>query len=133
MISGRLGFLVAAALWVYPVHASPLGGSVKGSAPRKLETHSAIEESASTRVRGPAVSAPYDSVPTDQVKPIARRLQVVSEILSRFGRAYDYRSHTLRELEAILHGLEEATRPDAPADESQVDVNIYSSDEAANG
>jgi len=54
-----------------------------------------------------AVKAPvYEFVPADQVDGVARRLQVVGEIILRHRRAYDYRTHTVKQLQAILAQLD---------------------------
>lgn len=55
------------------------------------------------------VAKTYDRVPQDQIDPVLTRLQLVEEIVRRFGRAYDYRTHTVRELEAILQQLKMAS------------------------
>ncbi len=48
---------------------------------------------------------PYFSVPSRQTDLIAARLQVVEAILIESGRAYDYRSHTMKELKNILNEI----------------------------
>jgi hypothetical protein len=40
---------------------------------------------------------------------MGRRLQLVDSIIRRYGRAYDYRTHTIRELEQILAKLNAST------------------------
>jgi hypothetical protein len=61
--------------------------------------------------QGPAVSArwqtaKYDRVPTTQTDGISYRLRLVEEILRKHGRAYDYRSLTVKDLELILAELD---------------------------
>jgi hypothetical protein len=51
-------------------------------------------------------SARFDPVPQPQRDGIARRLGLVEEILRKHGRAYDYRSLTVRDLETILAELD---------------------------
>jgi hypothetical protein len=48
----------------------------------------------------------YDNVPADQVDPIITRLRLVGQLILRYGRAYDYRTMTVQELETILHRLD---------------------------
>ena len=48
----------------------------------------------------------YDPVPSDQAQAVARRLGIVARLILAHGRAYDYRTHTLRDLESILSSLE---------------------------
>jgi hypothetical protein len=133
----RAGLVVGSLVASFPMAmASPLAGVTAGKSssvkkPARMETVSAIEEESSVRTRAPAVDASFDSVPSPQIGPVTQRLKVVEEILTRFGRAYDYRSHTLRELQAILKQLDEVTRPDQPVDESLTDQALPSSDDAA--
>jgi chemotaxis protein histidine kinase CheA len=51
----------------------------------------------------------FDRVPRDQVEPLLERLQLVQEIIRHYGRAYDYRVYTVRELENILNRLKAAS------------------------
>lgn len=48
----------------------------------------------------------FDPVPSEHAASIAGRLKLVEVLITRYGRAYDYRIHTQRELEAILNELE---------------------------
>jgi hypothetical protein len=56
----------------------------------------------------------YDPVPSGEEDAVAARLQIVDKLIREFGRAYDYRSHTLKELEGILAQLETRDAPPAP-------------------
>jgi hypothetical protein len=47
----------------------------------------------------------YDTVPIEQTDAFVKRLGLVTEILKKYGRAYDYRMHTLKELETVLAEL----------------------------
>jgi hypothetical protein len=49
----------------------------------------------------------YDAVPIEQTDAFLKRLQLVSELIQKFGRAYDYRVHTVKELETILSDLKQ--------------------------
>ena len=48
----------------------------------------------------------FDPVPENQREPIARRLKLVNALIEKYGRAYDYRVHTARELQDILNQLD---------------------------
>lgn len=48
----------------------------------------------------------YDPVPSDQINALSRRLQLTDALIRRHGRAYDYRTHTVRDLELILAKLD---------------------------
>jgi guanyl-specific ribonuclease Sa len=64
-------------------------------------------------------------VPKDQVQPIGRRLSLVEEIMTRHGRAYDYRAHTVQELQDILAQLEtEAARAAATEVEAPRELKV---------
>jgi hypothetical protein len=56
--------------------------------------------------RSTATQEKFDPVPAEQVGLIVKRLRIVERLLREHGRAYDYRSHTLRELEEILNRLQ---------------------------
>ena len=48
----------------------------------------------------------YDQVPASQVEPLVRRLQIVESLVTKYGRAYDYRALTVTQLEALLGQLD---------------------------
>lgn len=48
----------------------------------------------------------FDAVPASQVEPLARRLQLVQTLLTKYDRAYDYRTMTVPQLEAALAKLD---------------------------
>lgn len=77
---------------VQPVQALPTPAAVaaNGTAPDKL----------------PDSGLSYDPVPSDQINALGRRLQLVDALIRRHGRAYDYRTHTVRDLELILAKLD---------------------------
>lgn len=52
----------------------------------------------------------FDAVPGPQKDAIRRRLQIVDLLVARYGRAYDYRTHTVRELEQIRANLDASVR-----------------------
>lgn len=58
---------------------------------------------ASVATKGPQKN--FDEVPSDQAEAIVERLSLVEEILIKHNRAYDYRSHTQKELKTILSEL----------------------------
>lgn len=47
----------------------------------------------------------FDTIPESQISRFRDRLQLVDEILARSGRAYDYKSLTVNELETLLRNL----------------------------
>lgn len=49
----------------------------------------------------------FYNIPVSQVDSLSSRLQIVHDILVHYGRAYDYKSLTLHELERIKKDLEE--------------------------
>jgi hypothetical protein len=53
----------------------------------------------------------YSPVTSHRKTDIQNRLQIVTLILERHGRAYDYRVHTLSELRSLLADLETSTFP----------------------
>lgn len=53
----------------------------------------------------------YDLVPSDQVDPLGKRLQLVEILIRKYSRAYDYRAHTVQELVTILAKLDAASAP----------------------
>lgn len=58
----------------------------------------------------PAASpAAFDPVPSDQIDSVASRLQLVEQILRKYGRAYDYRSVTASDLMRIYRDLASTT------------------------
>lgn len=57
-----------------------------------------------------AKPALFEPVPAEQIEAISKRLKLVDLILRKYGHAYDYRMHTLRELETVLAGTEPQVR-----------------------
>lgn len=51
-------------------------------------------------------TAAFDTVPQKHVAELAERLKYANDILKRFGRAYDYRTTTLKDFKRILADLE---------------------------
>ncbi|MEW6058367.1 MAG: hypothetical protein AB1540_17335, partial [Bdellovibrionota bacterium] len=51
-------------------------------------------------------SEPAYDVPDQRISEVAERLKYTNDILKRFGKAYDYRSTTLKEFKRILADLE---------------------------
>jgi hypothetical protein len=48
----------------------------------------------------------FESVPEDQKQAFGKRLALMNEIIQKYGRAYDYRTHTIAELQKLLQILE---------------------------
>lgn len=57
----------------------------------------------------------FEPIPDRHVESIAGRLQLVERLIREFGRAYDYRTHTTRELERILVELRVKRDRERPA------------------
>jgi hypothetical protein len=57
---------------------------------------------------------PFDSVPSGQADAISKRLRLVERLLTKYGRAYDYRTLTVKDLESILAYLEEEAERQSP-------------------
>lgn len=115
-------------LQVLGLMASPVFASK--TKPRKLDTYSATEEGPSEEVirsapgyraaeaveaAEPVAAAPapaatpsskFDTVPGSQTEPLLRRLKLVEALILKYGRAYDYRSLTVTELQSILGKLD---------------------------
>ncbi|MFL5814670.1 MAG: hypothetical protein ACJ763_13940 [Bdellovibrionia bacterium] len=73
-----------------------------------------------------APAAAYDAVPSNQSDAILQRLKIVENLVRKYGRAYDYRTHTLKELELIqstLEGTAAQAQVQAPA-EAQVSARM---------
>jgi hypothetical protein len=75
------------------------------------QTYPATEEGASSEVinsaPGKAASrTSYDVVPSSQTEPFIRRLKLAEALLTRYGRAYDYRAMTVVELQKVLDKLD---------------------------
>jgi hypothetical protein len=94
----------------------PAGEAAGTAAPEIAESERATPPSSGNVRSGltvppPAVStrwqtATFDSVPQAQADGVAKRLKLVEEIVRRYGRAYDYRSLTSKDLELILAELD---------------------------
>ncbi|MGZ3689387.1 MAG: hypothetical protein ACXWP5_02850 [Bdellovibrionota bacterium] len=118
-----LGLLIAMAVTAFPYKSFAAKSRVKKTI---HETYSATEEETDAvtfRSDKPKPLPKFDPVPTAQVAPIASRLKIVDAILRKYGRAYDYRTHTFRELQEILEHLDMAaaappTPPAVPEDQS---------------
>ncbi len=55
----------------------------------------------------------FETVPASQREPISRRLKLIEKLIVEHGRAYDYRTVTIAELNAILQHLNSpGTRPE---------------------
>lgn len=56
-------------------------------------------------------TASFDTVPASQSDAILQRLKIVENLVRKYGRAYDYRAHTLKELLLIQSTLESTAAP----------------------
>jgi hypothetical protein len=94
----------------------PAGDAAGIAAPEGATPPSAGSVRSTLDIPPPSVStrwqtAPFDAVPQSQADGISKRLGLVEEILRKYGRAYDYRTLTIKDLQAILADLDaQATR-----------------------
>ena len=81
-----------------------------------------------------ASSTSFDVVPTSQTEPFIRRLKLAEALLTRHGRAYDYRAMTVVELQHVLDKLDsEAQRQSSNRiRERQHEESVIRSQAAAN-
>lgn len=56
----------------------------------------------------------YDLVPTNQTDPLIQRLKLVEQLILKYNRAYDYRVHTIKDLESILAKLDQKNEQSGP-------------------
>jgi hypothetical protein len=66
----------------------------------------------------------FDAVPADQINPLLRRMKIVQELVQKYGRAYDYRVHTVAELEGILAQLKQKRGEATERTQSQKAVKV---------
>lgn len=65
---------------------------------------------------GNSSSSPaFDRVPEGQRDFLLQRITLTEKILTRFGRAYDYRALTVSQLQSVLDGLEAQRKKDGQA------------------
>ena len=74
------------------------------------ERYSALEEPDTAqevyiKPKNNSINAKYDVVPPDQVEVLIKRLKVVEALILKHGRAYDYKTLTLKELNNIQKEL----------------------------
>ena len=71
-----------------------------------------------------ALEPSFDAVPEDQVTALSKRLKLTEELIRKYHRAYDYRTHTVRELEVILAKLDNASAAATPPAEAPSDSEV---------
>ena len=105
------------------VDPSPSAPKAQAKAPRATPKAQAANPNP---VKAEKAEPLFDQVPAEQVEGIANRLKLIDTLLRKYGRAYDYRTHTFKELEKILAQLEgpppadaEPTLPAPPAEKPQ--------------
>lgn len=82
--------------------------SAPGVGHAALEVYPAVER----EPPAPTPAIPFDPVPSQHRDSIAARLRIVETLIREHGRAYDYRTLTTQELQALKAELsEEATAP----------------------
>ncbi|MBY0471018.1 hypothetical protein K2X30_07590 [bacterium] len=88
------------------VPAAPVAPVTK-VAPLKPSKKAVAAAKPPRRKRGKNSAAkPFDQVPEVQAEAIASRLKIVEQMILKHGRAYDYRTHTVAELQKILARLD---------------------------
>jgi hypothetical protein len=127
------------ALWVFislcavqadaspKVKKTPAAPQKKTEPVRTREIYSAMEPEPGPNARLPKKQTlknldQFDAVPASQREPVSRRLRLIEKLLLEHGRAYDYRSITIAELNAILSHLDSPqgrVRPHGQSHESQ--------------
>ncbi len=75
----------------------------------KLERKAAKPSAKKSPAKPEASTAIFDVVPRERVEELSERVKYSYEILKRFGRAYDYKTITLKEFKAIVKELEAST------------------------
>ncbi|MBI2604473.1 MAG: hypothetical protein HYW49_00175 [Deltaproteobacteria bacterium] len=84
--------------------------SLESDAPAPKPEPKAAKPSPKKSAAKPETStAAFDVVPRERVEELSERVKYSYEILKRFGRAYDYKTVTLKEFKSILKELEAST------------------------
>lgn len=92
--------------------------SLESDAPAvKPEAKAAKPSPKKNAVKPESSTAAFDIVPKERVAELSERVKYSYEILKRFGRAYDYKTVTLKEFKSILKDLEASTS-EAPAEKA---------------
>lgn len=91
-----------------------------------VSTHKpkAVPPSKPVSKKRPKTAAPkplFEQVPAEHVESIAGRIKLVEQILRDYGRAYDYRVMTTRQLQAVLDRLDEQSKAEPDAESSSED------------
>lgn len=82
------------------VKTPPPSAKVRKAAPPIIQARTAPTPSSNSSPQQ------YDAVPTTQAEPLIRRLRLVETIIAKYGRAYDYKTLTVTELQTILGQLD---------------------------
>lgn len=98
-------------------------GAENDTVPDTVVVYRAPKKKAAAKPVAP-VKGTFDAVPAEHAAGVAKRLVLVDRLIREFGRAYDYRIHTVADLETILKDLEIASQttgdgtpaPPAPAE-----------------
>jgi hypothetical protein len=89
----------AQALALVPAPAVP-------ATPEPQPTPQTATPKAAVTAKTPQGWGMFDPVPGASRRTVAERLKLVSILIQKYGRAYDYRVHTIRQLRHILKVLE---------------------------
>jgi hypothetical protein len=110
-------------------------------APSRKTSKKAIREAAYTAATQsqsrpqPQLQNGFDVVPPSQTEPLIRRLHLAEQLVMRYGRAYDYRSMTVVELQTILNQLDTEAQKQSQArmlERNRAQALIRTEAEAAN-
>jgi hypothetical protein len=106
---------------------------------KTTQTYPATEEGASNDVLDSApgkqaAASSFDVIPVSQTEPFIRRLKLAEALVTRYGRAYDYRAMTVPELQSILNKLDSEAQKQSSerADECRREQSIVRAQAAAN-
>lgn len=90
---------------LYPADGIELT-SDEASVPAPEEERLAEKKAVKVEMAKKPVTGTFDVVPDKRIPELAQRLKYTNEILKRWGRAYDYRTTTTRQLRQIVAELE---------------------------
>ncbi len=85
--------------------------------PTPVQTQAPVQTMAAPPARVAKITraVSFDAVPASQSDAILQRIKIVENLVRKYGRAYDYRAHTLKELQLIQSTLESAAPAPAAA------------------
>ncbi len=104
-----------------PVQETKAEAPAAVAQPEVLDRVAALEKEVAQLKNSKKTAAnAFDPVPENQRGAILKRMQLAEKLVHSYGRAYDYRVTTVKELEQILASLEAAHQNEAQPAESLV-------------